>query len=173
MEKANDAFLVRVRVPQQEEQAVDRVDGAVTPNPKERDPDADQGPHVEVEEADVPAQVGVAWIKAVPLGEHHPAPRVEARIGDATAARGSGAGPPAGADGSEADVVQKVTGQQARCHGANQIFRQRRPVRSTAILGVAALCPRRRHRRRRGRQQHRYLVTARLSDPQGQQSKQK
>jgi hypothetical protein len=98
VEEADGAVL-----PQQEEEAVDRIDGAVVT--EVREVGANQGPRVEVEEADVPAKVGVAGAKAVALREHHPAARVEARVDDAAAARGGGAGPPAGADGPEADVV--------------------------------------------------------------------
>jgi len=76
----------------------------------------------------VAAQVGVAGVEAVALGEHHPAARVEARVGDTAAARAGGAGPPARADGPEADVVQQVAGQHARRDEADQVSGQRRPA---------------------------------------------
>jgi len=87
---------------------VDRIDDAVVA--EEREVGADNGPRVEVEEADVPAQVRVAGVKAVALRKHHPAARVEARVDDAATARGGGGGPPTAADGPEADVVQQVAG---------------------------------------------------------------
>jgi hypothetical protein len=93
---------------------------------EQRDADTDEGSRVEVEEADLAAQVGVAGVEAVALREHRPAARVEARVDDALAARGGGAGSPRGADGAEADVVQQVAGQQARREQANQIILQRR-----------------------------------------------
>nr|CAB3452444.1 unnamed protein product [Digitaria exilis] len=97
MEEADSAL--QVLVPQQQEEAVDRVDGQVVL--EERDPGEDPGPRVKVEEA----SIGVAWVEAVALGEHHPAARVEARVDDAKAARADRAGAPAGADSPEADVV--------------------------------------------------------------------
>ena len=112
MEEAKGAFLVRV--PQEEEEAVDGVDGAVVP--EERDPGAGQGSRVEVE---------VAGVEAVALGEHHPAARVEARVGDAAAARGGGAGAPAGADGSEADVVEQVARRQHARDPRSSVARRR------------------------------------------------
>nr|CAB3456151.1 unnamed protein product [Digitaria exilis] len=75
-----------VLVPLQQEEAVDRVDGQVVL--EERDLGEDRGPRVEVEEASVAVEVRVAWVEAVALREHHPAPRVEARVDDAVAARG-------------------------------------------------------------------------------------
>jgi len=113
VEEAKGAFLVRV--PQEEEEAVDGVDGAVVP--EERDPGAGQGSRVEVEEAGVAAQVGVAGVEAVALGEHHPAARVEAR--------GGGAGAPAGADGSEADVVEQVARRQHARDPRSSVARRR------------------------------------------------
>ena len=101
---------------------LNRINDAVVA--EEREVGADQGPRVEVEESDVPAQVRVAGVKAVALGKHHPAARVEARVDDAATARGGGGGPPAAADGSEADVVQQVAGEHARRDEADQIFRQ-------------------------------------------------
>jgi len=103
VEEAKGTFLVRVP---QEEEAVDGVDGAVVP--EEWDPGAGQGSRVEVEEAGVAAQVGVAGVEAVALGEHHPAARVEARVGDAAAARGGGAGAPAGADTTRNLLIHDV-----------------------------------------------------------------
>lgn len=139
VEEANGALLVRVGVQQQQEEAVDGVDGDVA-IAEERDPGADQGPRVEVEESGVPTQARVARVEAVALREHHPAARVEAPVGDAAAARGGGARPPAGADGSEADVVQQVAaGKQARRHQVHQIFGQRRPARHRARGASAAL----------------------------------
>ena len=44
----------------------------------------------------------------VALGEHHPAARVEARVGDAAAARGGGAGAPAGADTTRNLLIHDV-----------------------------------------------------------------
>jgi len=91
---------------------------------EEREVGADQFPRVEVEESDVPAQVRVAGMKAVALGKHHPAARVEARIDDAGTTRGGSGGPPAATDGSEADVVQQVTGEHAPRDEADQILGQ-------------------------------------------------
>jgi len=51
VDEADGASLVLV--PQQQQEAVDRVDGAVVV--EEREPGADQGARVEVEEASVPA----------------------------------------------------------------------------------------------------------------------
>jgi len=61
----------------------------------------------------------------VALGEHHPAARVEARVGDAAAARGGGAGAPAGADGSEADVVEQVARRQHARDPRSSVARRR------------------------------------------------
>jgi hypothetical protein len=63
-------------------------------------------------------------VEAVTLGQHHPAARVEAQIGDAAAARTDGAGPPTGADGAEADVIQKIALQNAPGYQAKQISGQ-------------------------------------------------
>jgi len=93
---------------------------------EQRDVDADPGPRVEVEEAHVAVQLGVARVEPVALGQHHPAPRAEAWVDDAATARGGRAGSPGGADSSEPDVVHDVGGQQARRDQANQIIRKRR-----------------------------------------------
>ena len=74
VEEADGAVLH----PQQEEEAVHRIDGAVVA--EERDLGADHGPRVGVEEADVPVHGGVAGVKAVALGKHHPAVRVTSRL---------------------------------------------------------------------------------------------
>jgi len=67
---------------------------------------------------------------------------VEAPVGQAAAARGVGAGTPAGADGSQADVVQQVAaGQHAPRHRADQIFGQQRPVARPDVPGAAAAPP--------------------------------
>jgi hypothetical protein len=95
-----------VFVPLEYEQAVDTVEGAVVPEQWELDTDECSG--VEIEEADVPTQLAMSRVESMTLGQHHPAARVEALIGDATAARTDGAGPPTGADGTEADVIQKI-----------------------------------------------------------------
>ena len=89
------------------------------------------------------AERGVAGVEAVALGEHHPAARVEAR--------GGGAGAPAGADGSEADIVEQVARRQhARRQQAHQILRRRRPARSAVVRGAAAvMCAAAGPRRRR------------------------
>lgn len=50
--------------------------------PEEREPDTDEGACREVEEADVPTELTVARVEVVALGEQHPPPRVEARVGD-------------------------------------------------------------------------------------------
>jgi hypothetical protein len=61
---------------------------------------------VEVEEAHVAVQLGVARVEAPALRQHHPPPRMEAWVDHAAAARGRRARSPGGADGTEADVVQ-------------------------------------------------------------------
>ncbi|CAN6198823.1 unnamed protein product [Urochloa humidicola] len=81
---------------------------------QQRDVHTDKGSRVEVEEADVAVQAGVARVEAVALGKHHPAARVEARVNDAAATRGGGTGSPRGTNCSEADIVGEVGGQQAR-----------------------------------------------------------
>jgi hypothetical protein len=105
MEYADRGVVVSL----QDEEAIDGVEHAVVL--EQRDVDADEGARVEVEEADVAVQLGVARVEAVALGQHHPAPRMEAWVDDAAAARGRCAGSPGGAHGTEADVVQQVAGQ--------------------------------------------------------------
>ena len=100
-----------VVVPLQQEDAVDGVEDAVVA--EEREPGADEGAGREVEEADVPAELAVARVEAVALGEQHPPPRVEARVGDAAAPRAGGAGPPVGARRAEADVVPQIAGEHS------------------------------------------------------------
>jgi hypothetical protein len=56
----------------------------------------------------------MAGVKAVAFGEHHPATWVEAWVDHPTAARGGGAGSPRTTDGMEEDVIQRITGQNAR-----------------------------------------------------------
>lgn len=73
-----------VSVPLQQEEAVDRVKDAVVL--QKREPDADEDAGGEVEEADVPAQLAVAGVENVALGQQHPPVRVEARVDDAAAA---------------------------------------------------------------------------------------
>jgi hypothetical protein len=72
----------------QQEDTIHRVKDAMVP--EERGPDADEGTTGEVEEADVPAQLGVARVEVVALGQHHPPPRVEARIDNVTAVQAGG-----------------------------------------------------------------------------------
>lgn len=85
----------------------------------------------------------VAGVDAVALGKHHPAPRVEAPVGQPVAARGGGAGPLAGADGLEAYVVPQVAvGQHVPHHRADQIIGQRCPVARPDVPGAAATLPR-------------------------------
>ena len=102
VEEADGGVVVAL----EEEDAVDGVEDAVVP--EEREVDADEGAGGEVEEADEAAQLAVARVEAVALGEQHPPPRVESPVYDAAAARAGRAGPPVGADGAEADVVQQV-----------------------------------------------------------------
>jgi hypothetical protein len=104
VEEADDGVLVSL----EEEEAVSGVEGAVVP--EQRELDSDEGSRVEVEETDVAAQLTVAGVEAVALRQHHPAARVEARIGDAVAARAGGGRTPTGADGAEADVIKKIAG---------------------------------------------------------------
>jgi hypothetical protein len=77
---------------------------------EERGPEADEGTTGEVEEADVPAQLGVARVEVVALGQHHPPPRVEAQIDNVMAVQAGGGPPPVVVHGAEADVVNQVTG---------------------------------------------------------------
>ena len=98
-----------VAVPLQDEEALVGVEDAVVV--EQRDADADEGSRVEVEEADVALQVGMAGVEAVAFGQQRPTARVEVWFDDPAAARGGGAGSPRGADGAEADVVQQVAGQ--------------------------------------------------------------
>jgi len=105
MEYADRGVVVSL----QDEEAIDGVEHAVVL--EQRDVDADEGARVEVEEADVAVQLGVARVEAVALGQHHPAPRMEAWVDDAAAARGRSAGSPSGANSTKADVVQQVAGQ--------------------------------------------------------------
>jgi hypothetical protein len=114
-----------VVVPLQDEGALVGIENAVVV--EQRDVDADEGSRVEVEEADVAVQLGVAGVEAVAFGQQRPMARVEAWFDDPAAARGGGAGSPRGANGAEVEVVQQVAGQKARREQANQIIRQRRP----------------------------------------------
>jgi len=98
-----------VVVPVQDEEAFVGMEDAVVL--EQRDADADEGSRVEVEEADVAVQLGVAGVEAVAFGQQRPTARVEAWFDDPAAARGGGAGSPRGADGAEADVVKKVAAQ--------------------------------------------------------------
>jgi hypothetical protein len=100
-----------VLVPLEKEQAVDTVKRAVVP--EQRELDTDKGSGVKVEEADVPIKLAITGVEAMTFGQHHPAARVEARIGDAAAARTDGGRPPTGADCAEADVIQQIAGQNA------------------------------------------------------------
>jgi hypothetical protein len=81
VEEADGGVLVSL----EDQEALDGVENAVVR--EEREPDADEGPRVEVEEPDVLVEVFVAGVKAMALGEHHPAARVEAWVGHASAAR--------------------------------------------------------------------------------------
>ncbi len=116
-----------VVVPLQQEEAVDGVEHHVVL--EERELGAGEGAGGEVEEADEPAELGVAGVEAVALGEHHPAARVEARVGDAAAARAGGGGAPGGADGAEADVVEEVAGERPLRDQPQEVGVQRRPRR--------------------------------------------
>jgi len=98
-----------VVVPVQDEEAFVGMEDAVVL--EQRDADADEGSRVEVEEADVAVQLGVAGVEAVAFGQQRPTARVEAWFDDPAAARGGGARSPRGADGAEADVVQQIAGQ--------------------------------------------------------------
>ena len=69
----------------------------------------DEGAGGEVEEAHKAAEVGVAGVEAVALGQHHPAARVEAWVADV---RADGAFTPVRAHGAEPDVVLLVAGQR-------------------------------------------------------------
>jgi hypothetical protein len=108
-------------VPLQDEEAFVGVEYAVVL--EQRDVDADEGSHVEVEEADVAEQLGVARVEAVSFGEHSPAARVEERVDNPAATLGGGVGSPVGANSSEVDIVEKVVSKQARRYRANQIVR--------------------------------------------------
>jgi hypothetical protein len=117
-----------VFVPLEYEQAIDTIKRAMVP--EQRELGTDEGSRVEVEEADVPTQLAISRIEAMTLGEHHPAARVESQIGDAAAARTEGAGPPTGADGAEANVIQEIALQNKPRYQAKQISRKdRRPWR--------------------------------------------
>jgi hypothetical protein len=105
MEYANRGVVVSL----QDEEAIERIESAVVL--EQRDVDADEGSCVEVEEVDVAVQLGVARVEAPALGQHHPAPRMEAWVDDAAASRGRSAGSPSGANSTKADVVQQVAGQ--------------------------------------------------------------
>jgi hypothetical protein len=102
VEEAHGGVTVAV----QEEEAVDRVEYDVVI--QEWEVSTDEGAGGEVEEAHEAAEVGVAGVEAVALGEHHPAARVEAWVADVRAA---GARAPVRAYGAEPDVVLQVAGQ--------------------------------------------------------------
>ena len=89
---------------------------------EQRDADADEGSRVEVEEADVAAELAMGRVQAVAPRQHHPATRVEARVDDAVAARANGARPPVGANRAKMDIVQQVAGQHTPSNQANQVF---------------------------------------------------
>lgn len=72
-----------VFVPLEHEQAINGVERAVVS--EQRELGTDKKPRVLVEEPNVPAQPAVARVEAVAFGEHHPAARVETRVGDAAA----------------------------------------------------------------------------------------
>jgi hypothetical protein len=76
VEEAHDGVMVAV----QKEEAVDRVEYDMVI--QEREVDTDDGAGGEVDEAHEAAEIGVAGVEAVALGEHHPAARVEAWIKD-------------------------------------------------------------------------------------------
>jgi hypothetical protein len=122
VEEANDGVLVAL----EEEEAIHGVEDAVVS--KERKLDTDEGSCVEVEEANVVAELVVARVEAVTLWKHYPASRVEAWVNDTAAAWAHGAVAPQSADGAEADVVQEVAGQDMPCYQEKQVSRQgRRP----------------------------------------------
>uniref|UniRef100_J3MQ45 Uncharacterized protein n=1 Tax=Oryza brachyantha TaxID=4533 RepID=J3MQ45_ORYBR len=111
----------------QQEDALHGVEDAVVFEGREAD--AGEGAGRQVEEADETAQLAVARVEAVALGEQHPPPRVEAPVDDAVAARAGCAGSPVGANGAEAGVVQQVAGQHPPRDRLQQILVQRRPRR--------------------------------------------
>ena len=111
-----------VFVPLEEKEAIDRVKNMVIPQQPELD--ADEDSRVKVEEAD---QLAMAGADAVTRGEHRPAARVEALVGDAEAAGAHGAGAPTGADCAESDVPKEIASQNSPRDDLNQVSLQGSP----------------------------------------------
>jgi hypothetical protein len=107
----------------QKEEAADRVEYDMVI--QEREVDMDHKTGGEVDEAHEAAEVGVAGIEAVALGEHHPVARVEAWVEDA---RADDARAPVQADDAESDVVLQVVGQHPPPDELHQICGKGRPI---------------------------------------------
>jgi len=116
MEETDDGVLVPVH----DQEAIDGIEDAVVL--KDGELGTHEPPRVEVEEADVAAELAMGRVQAMALRQHHPATRVEARVVDAVAARGNGARPPVGANRAEVDVVQQVAGQHTPGNQAKQLL---------------------------------------------------